>query len=264
MTEEIVGRHAEVEVNGSPMTVYLARPVRGDRLPVVLVGAELWGLTAEVRAVADRVAALGYVAVVANLYHRCGPETATGLTESDENRARAFELLGTLTRDGVEADLRAAVAFAREQGDGSDTTGALGFSLGGHISYFAATPLDLAAAAIFYPGWLPVAGTALSIPDPLLSYTSSIAERGTRLLILLAERDHVIDAEQRTAIDAALSQAGAEYELVVYPGAQHAYFFPGRPVHDAAAAADSWQRVTELFAARLGSVTDEFPARASS
>ncbi|MCC3314266.1 dienelactone hydrolase family protein [Nocardia africana] len=260
MTEEILGQHAEVEVDGSPMAVYLARPVRSGRLPVVLVGAELWGLTAEVRAVTDRVAALGYVTVVANLYHRCGPETAAGLAESDENRARAFELLGNLTRDGVEADLRAAVAFARAEGEGGDTTGALGFSLGGHITYFAATRLELAAAAIFYPGWLPVAGTALSIPDPLLAHTSSIAERGTRLLILLAERDHVIDAEQRTAIDTALAQAGAEYELVVYPGAQHAYFFAGRPVHDAVAAADSWQRVTELFATTLGSVTDDFPA----
>ncbi|WP_227982606.1 dienelactone hydrolase family protein [Nocardia spumae] len=253
MSEEIVGRHAEVEVDGSVMAVYLARPARSGRFPVVLVGAELWGLTTEVRAVVDRVAAQGYVAVVANLYHRCGPETAAGLAESDENRARAFDLLSTLTRDGVETDLRAAVAFAREQGDGGDTTGALGFSLGGHITYFAATRLDLAAAAVFYPGWLPTAGTALSIPDPLLTHTPAIAEHRTRLLLLLAEHDHVIDAGQRAAIDIALSQAGAEYELVVYPGAQHAYFFPGRPVHDAAAAADSWQRVTELFAATLRS-----------
>ncbi len=63
------------------------------------------------------------------------------------------------------------------------------------------------------------------------------------------------DAEARVeqAIDTALSQAEADYELVVYPGAQHAYFFPGRPVHDAEAAADSWQRVAELFAATLRS-----------
>lgn len=89
--------------------------------------------------------------------------------------------------------------------------------------------------------------------------TSSIAERGTRLL---AGRDHVIDAEQRTADATALSQAGLR--TCRPPGAQHAYFFPGRPVHDASAAADSWQRVAELFAATLGSVTDDFPARTPS
>jgi carboxymethylenebutenolidase len=43
----------------------------------------------------------------------------------------------------------------------------LGFSLGGHIAYFAANRLDLAAAAIFYPSWFPVAGTAPNRPDPL-------------------------------------------------------------------------------------------------
>ncbi|MGW3661317.1 dienelactone hydrolase family protein [Streptomyces sp. NPDC005151] len=199
-----------------------------------------------------QVAGLGYVAIAPNLYHRSGLETAGGLAAGDANRERGFELLGRLTRDGVEADLRAALAYVREHSDATEKTGMLGFSLGGHIAYFAASRLDLAAAAIFYPGWLPVAGTALSRPEPLLEATSGTADHDVRVLMFFAELDHVIDAEQRTQISDALTASGVRHEEVVYPGAQHAFFFPGREPYDKAAADDSWARVSELFATEFG------------
>ncbi|WP_330249640.1 dienelactone hydrolase family protein [Nocardia sp. NBC_00565] len=252
MTYQIISRQFDLQVDGSPMTGYLARPEGTEPLPAVLVGAELWGLTEDVRRIVDRVAALGYVAVVVDVYHRSGPETAEGLAESAENREHAFELLGELTRDGVEADCRAAIDYAREQGGAAEQTGVLGFSLGGHLAYFAATRLDLAAAAIFYPGWLTTPGTALSRLEPLLAGTDGIAKGDVRLLMFFAELDHVIDAEQRAQIGAGLTAAGVRHELVVYPGAKHAFFFPGREPYDEAAAQDSWQRVSALFAAELG------------
>ncbi|MFD7984578.1 dienelactone hydrolase family protein [Kitasatospora indigofera] len=257
MAHEIVAREVAVEVaGGAPMTAYLARPAApagAGGYPAVLVGSELWGLTEEVREVVRQVAALGYVAIAPNLYHRSGPETAAGLVESDENRARGFELLGRLTRDEVEADLRAALGHVREREAATGRAGVLGFSLGGHIAYFAAGRLDLAAAAVFYPGWLPTAGTALSRPDPLLdAVTGGVAERDVRVLMFFAELDHVIDAGQRDRIGAELAASGVRHELLVYPGARHAFFFPGREPYDRAAAEDSWARVRELFAAELG------------
>lgn len=253
MAHEIVTQDVEIEVGGSvPMTAYLARPAGSGGRPAVLVGSELWGVTEGVRDVVRQVAALGYVAIAPNLYHRSGAETAAGLAESAANRERGFELLGQLTRDGVEADLRAAISYVRAHADATERTGALGFSLGGHITYFAASRLDLAAAAIFYPGWLPVAGTALSRPEPLLEVTGGIADRDVRLLMFFAELDHIIDADQRTQITDALTASGVRHEEVVYPGAQHAFFFPGRGTYDKAAAEASWARVRELFAAELG------------
>ncbi|WP_327428883.1 dienelactone hydrolase family protein [Streptomyces sp. NBC_01236] len=252
MAQEIVTRDVDIEVGGSmPMTAYLARPSEAGSRPAVLVCSELWGVTEEVRDVVRRVAALGFVAIAPNLYHRSGPETAAGLEESDANRKHAFELLGQLTREDVEADLRSCTAYVRDHEDATGKTGVLGFSLGGHIAYFAASRLDLAAAAIFYPGWLPVAGTALSRPEPLLEATDGIAERDVRMLLFFAELDHIIDADQRGRIDQALTKAGVRHETVVYPGAQHAFFFPGRGVYDEAAAEDSWMRVRTLFAAEL-------------
>ncbi|KQV13685.1 hypothetical protein ASC99_33435 [Kitasatospora sp. Root107] len=243
----------DIEVGGSqPMTAYLARPSGGEGRSAVLVCSELWGVTEEVREVARQVAALGHVAIAPNLYHRSGPETAAGLAESDANRERGFALLGQLTREGVEADLRACLAHVRDHEAATGKAGVLGFSLGGHIAYFAASRLDLAAAAVFYPGWLPVAGTALSRPEPLLEATGGIADRDVRMLLVFAELDHVIAADQRSMISDALTAAGVRHDTVVYPGVQHAFFFPGRGPYDKAAADDSWARVGELFAAELG------------
>ncbi|MET7701550.1 dienelactone hydrolase family protein [Streptomyces sp. NPDC005485] len=262
MVHEVVAEEVGIEVaaeggarpeGAPPMTAYLARPAGDGAYPAVLVGAELWGLTEDVRQIVRQVAALGYVAIVPDVYHRFGAGTAAGLAESDENRTRAFELVGRLTRDEVEADLRACAAYVREHAGASGRTGALGFSLGGHITYFAASRLDLEAVAIYYPGWLPVAGTALSRPRPLLEETGRIAERDVRVLMFFAELDHVIDAEQREQIEEALTADGVRHELVVYPGARHAFFVPGREPYDKAAADDSWARVRQLFAAELGS-----------
>ncbi|MBO2460439.1 dienelactone hydrolase family protein [Actinomadura violacea] len=252
MVAAITTDEVKVDVGDSaPMNVYLARPAGPGAHPAVLVCSELWGLTDQVRDIARRVAELGYVAIAPNIYYRSGPETADGFAESDANRTRAFELVGGLTRDDVEADLRACIDLGRDHAGATGKTGVLGFSLGGHLAFFAATRLDLAAAAIYYPGWVPVAGTALSRPDPLLDHAPAIASRDVRTLMFFAERDHVIDAAQRDRIGAALDSAGVRHEEVVYPGAQHAFFFPGREAHDPSAAEDSWTRVTDLFAAEL-------------
>lgn len=252
MATQITADEVRIDVGEpAPMNAYLARPAGPGAHPAVLVCSELWGLTDQVRDIARQVAELGFVAIAPNLYHRSGPETASGFAESDANRTRAFDLLGRLTRDDVEADLRACVAHAREHADATEKTGVLGFSLGGHIAFFAATRLDLAAAAIYYPGWLPVAGTALSRPEPLLDDAPAIASRDVRTLMFFAELDHVIDAAQRDQISAALESAGVRHEEIVYPGARHAFFFPGREPYDASAAEDSWTRVRTLFATEL-------------
>ncbi|MEV5573700.1 dienelactone hydrolase family protein [Spirillospora sp. NPDC052269] len=254
MSYEIHARQIEIEVGGTGrMTAYLARPDDAEARPVVLVGAELWGLTEEIREVVRKVAELGYVAIAPDVYHRFGAEGATGMAENDENRQRGFAMIGQLTRDDVATDLSAALAYARAEANGGPKAGALGFSVGGHFAFFAANRLGLNAAAIYYPGWLAVAGTALSRPEPLLELVSQeIGDGGgSRMLLFWAELDHVIDAEQRKRVDEELTAAGAEYEAIVYPGAKHAFFFPGREMYDKEAAEDSWARIRDLFAAEL-------------
>jgi carboxymethylenebutenolidase len=261
VSQEIIAEQVDIDVpagpggdsggTASPMGAYVARPAAPGDHPVVLIGSELWGVTDDVRRTTRQVAELGYVAIAPNLYHRAGPDTATGMPQTDANRRRGFALIDGLTRGEVEADLRAAVAHARAYAGAAEKTGMLGFSFGGHVTYFAAACLGLDAAAIYFPGWLTDAGTALSRPDPLLDATARITEHDTRLRMFFAGRDHIIDADQRRRIGDALTSAGVRHEITVYPDAQHAFFFPGPETYDKQAAEDSWQHVVELFATEL-------------
>ena len=59
--------------------------------------------------------------------------------------------------------------------------------------------------------------------------------------------DALIDAAQRKEIGSALDRAGIDHELVVYPGVEHAFFWPGTRAYDADATEDAWQRILDLI-----------------
>src|SRR5881628_621394 len=57
------GELATVDLPGAPLRVWAVYPERKDRAPVVVVIHEIFGLTDWIRAVADQLAADGFIAV---------------------------------------------------------------------------------------------------------------------------------------------------------------------------------------------------------
>jgi len=102
---------AEWVTVGGAMDAYLARPARPGRYPSVVIAFQLFGLDAHVRALADRVAALGYLAIVPDLYHRTEPRAELAMDEG--GRRRGFALLRRLTRDEVLRDVASTVEYLR-------------------------------------------------------------------------------------------------------------------------------------------------------
>ncbi len=190
----VVTETVAVPVGGAAMGAYVARPAAPGRRTAVIVGFEMFGVTPYIRRTARRLAALGHVAIVPDFYHRTAPGFA-GVAD-EEGRAAGYALLNRLDRDEVREDLAAVLAHLGRRPDTSGRAGMAGFSLGGHLAYFAATQLPLAAVAVVYPGWLDVAGTALSAPGPLLELTPGIARQGGRVLYLVGADDHVVTADQ--------------------------------------------------------------------
>jgi carboxymethylenebutenolidase len=221
------------------MSAYRASPKSGENRPAVVVAFEMFGLTPYVREVTDRVASLGYTAIAPDFYHREGP----GNILEESERSRGFELIATLTRDGVLADVRAALAFAGNPAK----AGMLGLSLGGHLAYLAAARLPLAATAVFYGGWLTTTELALGKPEPTVTLTPDI--RG-KLLFLTGSADHAVPAADVERIGAALAEGG--HELVVYPDTPHGFFCHRRDTYRPETANDAWRRVRKLFAEELG------------
>lgn len=230
---------------GASMGGYVARPAAHAPRPGVIVAGELFGLSAHVRDVCERLAGLGYHALAPDLHHRTAP--GVELPHDAAGRERGMELLGQMTRENVLADLRTALRCLEEQC--GDRVGMVGLSAGGHIAYLAATELDLAAVAVLYGGWIPTTEIPLSRPEPTLARTPTIT---ARVLFLVGENDHVVPPEHREAIAGALRVAGIRHELVEYPGVPHGFLCDRRDTYDPAAAEDAWRRIKNLLGEELG------------
>jgi len=243
---EIVTERVQIPLEGGgPMGGYLARPQGGGPHPSVIVFMEIFGINSHIRDVTERVAREGYVALAPDYFHRTGPGIELGY--DDQGMARGMALLGKLVASEMVSDARAAVAYLRGRKDTTDAVGAMGFCIGGHMTYLTAAETDVAAAASFYGGGI----AAPKGPGGEPSSLGRTARIAGRILCLFGAKDGLIPQAQVDQIKQALAQAGTRHEVVVYPGCDHGFFCDQRATYDAQAAADAWRRVKALFAEEL-------------
>ena len=243
---EITTERANVTVDTQTMGAYLARPSAPGTYPAVLVFMEIFGVNSHIRAVTERVAAEGYVALAPDFFHRTGPGVEYGYDETGINEG--IKLLNQLQADEMIADARASLSFLKRKNYvQGDRIGAIGFCVGGHMTYLTACETDVRAAASFYGGG--IAGPQGFGGGPsTLSRTGKI---GGRIVCLFGEKDAAIPLDQVDAIRVELNTHNIAHEVVVYPGAEHGFFCDQRGSYNTDAAADAWERVTALFAAEL-------------
>jgi carboxymethylenebutenolidase len=244
---EIATERVVVPVDGTQMKAVLARPVSPGPHPAVIVWMEIFGVNEHIRDVTERVAREGYVALAPNFFHRSAPDLDVGY--DDAGFQEGFKHMGRLRADGMIADARAAVAYLRGRPDvRGDRIGAMGFCIGGHMTYLTACETDVAAAASFYGGGIAAPQGPGGAPSTI-GRTSRI--RG-RILCLFGGKDQFIPAPQVDAIRRALTDAGVRHEVVVYEDAEHGFFCDRRGSYHEASAKDAWTRVKRFFAEALG------------
>ena len=125
--------------DGQTVAGYLAEPSAAGNAPAVVVIQEWWGLNAQIRGVADRLAAAGYRALVPDLYR--GKSTV----EAEE----AHHLMDGLDfGDAAAQDIRGAAQYLRR---GSPKVGVTGFCMGGALTLLAlANAPELDAGVVWY------------------------------------------------------------------------------------------------------------------
>src|SRR5262249_37631704 len=145
-------RHAEfatVDVRGVPVRVWVVHPERKDPAPVVVVIHEIFGLTDWIRAVADQIAAEGFLAVAPDLLSGKGP--GGGGTEAYPSRDAAVQAVSGLAHDEVMARLDAVRAYALKLPAAGRRSASIGFCWGGSTSFaWAAAAPGLDAAVVYY------------------------------------------------------------------------------------------------------------------
>ncbi|MQY09678.1 dienelactone hydrolase family protein [Actinomadura macrotermitis] len=204
-----------VETADGPMRVYVARPATPATRAVVVL-QEAFGVNDHIQDIARRFAERGFLAVAPDLFHRNGAGTL-----GYDQHAEAMPLIGAIGPDAIVTDVRAALGLLEEEGIDAGRTAVVGFCFGGRAAFTAATAIPgLGAAVVFYgPGI--AAG-----PHAVLDRAKAI---DAPLLLHVGAEDPTIPAEQVTAIQDALTAAGADFVQHVYPGAGHAFACDARP-----------------------------------
>jgi carboxymethylenebutenolidase len=145
-----------------------------------------------------------------------------------------------VTHEGLLADVTAAAELLRA-GDDNRRLFTVGFCFGGSNSWHqAANGLGLAGAIGFY-GNPTRPGRPLGAP----AVVDRAAEMECPVLALMGGDDPSITEADRSAFDAALTEAGIDHEIITYPDAPHS-FFDRSYAEYAAASADAWERVVDF------------------
>jgi len=180
--------------------------VQGKRPGVVMVH-EWWGITKHIRNEAQKFAEQGYTAFVADMY---------GDTKTADNPKDAGALSGSVMKDpkAMEGRFNAARAQLAKHPTADPThIGAVGYCFGGAVVLnMARAGADLAAVAGFH------ASLGLNTPAP--------APGTVKAKILVLNGDPFAKRDQYETLKKNLDAAKADYRIVEYPGAVHAFTNP--------------------------------------
>ncbi|QNI93227.1 dienelactone hydrolase family protein [Synechococcus sp. A15-127] len=210
---------------------------------VVIVLPEVFGVNAWVRGVADRLAAAGVPALAVPLFARTAPELDLAYETSDLAQGRRHK--DATTTDQILSDLSAAIAWLARVCPGAEVS-VVGFCFGGHAALLAATLPAVKHSFDFYG-----AGVSRMRPGggpPSLALLPSIQGQ---LTCLCGTGDHLIPAEDRAAIQAALRESDPEGERFRYlelEGADHGFMCDARSSYNPEAARFGWQLLERSLA----------------
>jgi carboxymethylenebutenolidase len=217
--------------------------------PGVLVFPDAGGLRETFREMGDRIAGLGYVALIPDIYYREGdwaPFDVATVFRDEKERARLFGIVGRLTNEHIIADAGAYADFllARPEVRGP-AIGTTGYCLGGRMSMLAAGGIGdkIAAAASFHGGRIAVAD------DPGSPHLA--ADRITAAVYVAgAIEDDSFTTEQAALLESALTAAGAEHTVEFYP-AHHGFVVADNDTYDEQAAERHWSALRDFYGAHL-------------
>lgn len=235
-TEGLVAGEVIVDVNGFQMPAYRAQPKGRDKLPIVLVLSEIFGVHEYIADVTHRFAREGYLAIAPELFIRQGDPQSYG-----ELAKLMAEVVSKVPDAQVAGDLDATVDWAVRAGGDVSRLGVTGFCWGGRQAWLYTAHSSRVRAAVAWYGRLAGEHNDMTPRNPL----DVAAQVHAPVLGLYGGADPGIPLETITQMKAALAQGGAAAracEFVVYPDAPHAFHADYRGSYRAQAAEDGWRR----------------------
>ncbi|MFZ5522873.1 MAG: dienelactone hydrolase family protein [Pseudomonadota bacterium] len=241
------GKEVSYKAKGTTLKGYIAYDdaFKGKR-PAVLVVHEWWGHNEYARKRARMLAELGYTALAVDMY-------GDGKQAHHPDEAGKFATEVSKNMPMAKARFEAGMKLLRkEKTVNAKKMAAIGYCFGGGVVLNMARQGEDLKGVVSFHGSLG---------------TDSPAQPGkikARIVSFSGEADPMIGADSVAAFKKEMDHAGANYRVVTYPGAQHAFTNPEADelgqkfkmplAYNAAADKDSWQQATvflrEVFAGK--------------
>jgi carboxymethylenebutenolidase len=232
------GEYVDIKVEGSeyPIKTWVVYPERKDKAPVLIVIHEIFGLSDWIRAVADQLAADGFIAVAPDLISGKGP--GGGGTDSLPPRDEVVKLIRSLVPEEVTTRLNAVRAYAVKLPAANGKCATIGFCWGGACSFAYAAAQPALNAAVVYYGSAPETKELATIKAPVLGLYGSD------------------DARVNATIDATaaeMKKLGKVYDVNIYEGAGHGFLRnqTGREGANLKATQAAWPKMIEFLQKHL-------------
>jgi len=222
----------------------------GNKRAGVILIHEVWGLNKNIRSLADRLVAEGYVVLAPDLISH------TGITEKIDQSILA-QVANPSTRDEAQKKMRAAMSPLRSEEFGKETVerlktcfnylkrenkvekiAVMGFCFGGTYSYsFAASEPALAAALPFY-GHAPEKEEELArISCPIMAF--------------YGEKDIAL-VQSLPQLEASMKKLNKDFQYKIYPNTGHAFMNDTNPTtYNKEAAEDAWEKALQFLEKHL-------------
>ncbi|MEM8799456.1 MAG: dienelactone hydrolase family protein [Pseudomonadota bacterium] len=237
-TTPITTTRVEIDAHdgSGSFSAYVAQPQGQAAKGGIVTIQEIFGVNQVMRDTTDHWARQGYVAICPDLFWR----QEAGVDITDQSKAewdKAFSLYQGFSVDKGIEDIAATLSYLRGS-LGAQTTGAVGFCLGGLLAYLTATRTDADVAVGYY---------GVGIQDHL----DEAAHIQKPLMLHIAEEDGFVDKAAQAKMHEHLDPHAA-VTLYDYTECDHAFARPGGEHFDAEAAKLANARTADFFAKHLG------------
>ncbi len=218
-----MGSMATFKSTGGSAECYLASPGTANG-PGVLVIQEWWGLIAQVKGTADMLAREGFNALAPDFYH--GKSAKIGEPDA------AQKLMMELNIEQAEKDaLGAAQYLASHPKTSAKRIGVIGFCMGGMLAIRTGIVASEVVGAVV---------DCYGVPQRTKPDYSRL--KGVPVLAIFGGKDHGIEA--LPALEADLTAAGAHFDQVIDPHADHAFMNEQRKdAYRPDDAKDAWAKI---------------------
>lgn len=212
----------------------------------VIIYMDAFGLRPAMNEMASRLAGLGYMVLVPDLFYRHGsydPFDAKTAFADEKTSRQIRTMMADTTQAMTQADTSAFLEVLANEG--VQRVGAVGYCMGGAraINAAAAHPDRIFAAASFHGGNL--ASEAEDSPH------QNATKLKARVYVGVAGVDKSFPPEQSSRLAEAFRVAEVDHIIENYVGKSHGWCVPDHSVFDAEGAERHWKRLETLYSETL-------------